>query len=514
MKELQLRLKEDEYLSKKTDWILKNLGTKGINLIDCPTGGGKTTFAIESIINSKKVSIFLAPLCSIVDQVRKDLSDRDEVLIIDDIGLLNKQMAFGFKGQLDSGEEVLFSIGDNQSPVYVGTYASFVRHFHEIDFNLVEYIFIDEIHQILEMSDFARDTIVPFWEFIRYIGTKNNIKRVGLTAETDLILQFKTFWNIDTLIKVNIDSWRLMPKEIYVYGNDFSVERAIEDYLSNYVEKNDKMLFLTRFKKQNEKLPKILNLRRDIETISSRNKLTSRAYESIVKAQQFPDGVNTVLGTSLIQTGVNIKDSEVKHVVCLFQNLHIAKQVMSRIRTGNVNLVIFMGESQTEEFTSRAFDASQIDKKVRMGLEYRRLTPLNRNSKGMIDFPRIYFNELSMMNAVVEEQQKCFFGNEKLLTREIEKRFFNKTPLFIRGESGSKKYYASLNAKRKRKVYEEYWLRKTDEVLNPKCITKKMLEEIGLEFVENKTGGVIIVEVPLDLLDIFRDLKVPLREKK
>ena len=122
----------DQYLSEKKDFITKLLKGGSHSLIVSNTGSGKTHMALN-IAQQNRYTILLSPTRVIVDQMIATAKRTDiKVLKQEELG----EWAYG---EFDLGE---------QSKIWIGTFAALRKA--QPDWGLCDYIFIDEIHFLLD----------------------------------------------------------------------------------------------------------------------------------------------------------------------------------------------------------------------------------------------------------------------------------------------------------------------------------------------------------------------------
>lgn len=315
----------DQYLSEKKDFITKLLKGGSHSLIVSNTGSGKTHMALN-IAQQNRYTILLSPTRVIVDQMIATAKRTDiKVLRQEELG----EWAYG---EFDLGE---------QSKIWIGTFAALRKA--QPDWSLCDYIFIDEIHFLLDLSLFGKETALDVWELTQTIERYPNTKLVSLTASDELVIPLQRFFKFDKIFIVKSETWRLRPNTIKIYPSARGLNNIhyILHYAKNFVKDGEKILCVVKSYAELRQLRSVISyLPPEVEIANAQDKKDSETYWEICFNSKYPKRVRVFITTTWISLGASILDPDVKHVICTFPNYSIVHQSLSRIRTGEVNVVI------------------------------------------------------------------------------------------------------------------------------------------------------------------------------
>lgn len=315
----------DQYLSEKKDFITKLLKGGSHSLIVSNTGSGKTHMALN-IAQQNRYTILLSPTRVIVDQMIATAKKTDiKVLRQEELG----EWAYG---EFDLGE---------QSKIWIGTFAALRKA--QPDWGLCDYIFIDEIHFLLDLSLFGKETALDVWDLTQTIEKYPNTKLISLTASDELVIPLQRFFKFDKIFIVKSETWRLRPNTIKIYPSARGLNNIhyILHYAKNFVKDGEKILCVVKSYAELRQLRSVISyLPPEVEIANAQDKKDSETYWEICFNSKYPKRVRVFITTTWISLGASILDPEVKHVICTFPNYSIVHQSLSRIRTGEVNVVI------------------------------------------------------------------------------------------------------------------------------------------------------------------------------
>lgn len=315
----------DQYLSEKKDFITKLLKGGSHSLIVSNTGSGKTHMALN-IAQQNRYTILLSPTRVIVDQMIATAKRTDiKVLRQEELG----EWAYG---EFDLGE---------QSKIWIGTFAALRKA--QPDWGLCDYIFIDEIHFLLDLSLFGKETALDVWDLTQTIEKYPNTKLISLTASDELVIPLQRFFKFDKIFIVKSETWRLRPNTIKIYPSARGLNNIhyILHYAKNFVKDGEKILCVVKSYAELRQLRSVISyLPPEVEIANAQDKKDSETYWEICFNSKYPKRVRVFITTTWISLGASILDPDVKHVICTFPNYSIVHQSLSRIRTGEVNVVI------------------------------------------------------------------------------------------------------------------------------------------------------------------------------
>ena len=236
--------------------------------------------------------------------------------------------------------------------------------------------------------------------------------------------KFNNFWNCDMLIHVDI-KWQLKPKSVVLIENKKDKwQQNIVDYIATNVGLNESVLIIAERTSQVERLLNNSAIPEVKKGTIARDKTGCDVYNYLCVHSAFPKEIRIYVATSFMSTGANITNDNFKHVICLFPDLLIAKQAMSRARAGGVNLVIFRDNSVNRAYQD--IDRGRINEFLKAYKELRtasaQIYKSGRTQK---------VSELSGMADVHAEYQRRIFANrDKMISmcREmfnVELEFFH-----------------------------------------------------------------------------------------
>ncbi len=440
------------YLSEHQEEITRHLQKGGFNIITAPTGSGKTHFIKEYCQqNTKGINIFLAPMAVIVDQFREELAQNQ--FNLQEVNI-SETLRWGFHETYEWSEDSMaVKTEDGDGVVAVSTFASFIRNIDSIDFSCVDTIFIDEVHMLSTMASYANDTIGPLWNLIvdRKQDEEFECTFVGLTAEKDYIEKFNSFWNCDMLIHVDIE-WYLKPKSvILIEDRKDKWQQNIVDYIGTNVGLNESVLIIAERTSQVERLLNNSAIPEVKRGTIARDKTGCDVYNYLCTHSAFPKEVRIYVATTFMSTGANINNENFKHVICLFPDLLIAKQAMSRARAGDVNLVIFRDKSINRAYQD--IDKSKVDRYLKA------LRELRTSSEEVYRAGRKQkLSELSGMADVHSEYQKRIFASRDKMAEVCKELFKVETVLFKDVEELKKNLGEVVRlTKKERKTLSDYF---------------------------------------------------------
>lgn len=328
----------DQYVSEKKDFILRLLKGGTHSLMVANTGSGKTTFCLETAKQST-YTILLSPTRVIVDQMMAEARKTDlQILKQEELG----DWAYG---ELRLGEN---------SKIWIGTFAALKTA--QPDWSICDYVFIDEIHFLLDLSLFGQETALEVWELTQTIEKYPNTKLVSLTASDELVLPLRRFFKFDRVFLVKSDRWRLKPNRIHIYPTVEGMNNIqyILHYAKHRVKENEKILIVVKSYRELRQLRDVVNyLPPEVEIANAKDKKDSETYWEICFNSKYPKRVRVFITTTWISLGASILDPDVRHVICTFPNYSIVHQSLSRIRAGEVNVAVMqlpvaLGEEEKE----------------------------------------------------------------------------------------------------------------------------------------------------------------------
>lgn len=390
----------DQYVTEKKDFILALLRGGTHSLLVSNTGSGKTFFCLETAKQSN-YTILLSPTRVIVDQMMAE-AEKTNLTILKRDQL--DEWAYG---------ELQF---ENQSKIWIGTFAALKKA--QPDWSICDFIFIDEIHFLLDLSLFGKETALEVWELTQTIEKYPNTKLVSLTASDELVMPLRRFFKFDKIFMVKSEKWRLRPNKIRIYPTIEGMNNIqyILHYTKNFVKDGEKVLCVVKSYKELRQLRDVVNyLPPDVEIANAQDKKDSETYWEICFNSVYPKKIRVFITTTWISLGASILDPDVKHVICTFPNYSIVHQSLSRIRTGEVNVAVM----QLPGFTAR--------EKIETSFEdiADQIAPYANNAQLHMDYFTSYkgkwiFFPLPQISQIYQMQQENLFSDLYLLQSTLE----------------------------------------------------------------------------------------------
>lgn len=283
-------LKVDTYVSEKENEIMDLLEKGKMNLLVAPTGSGKTKFFLNMATN-KKIG-FLSPFTSVNEQVSSELGDLATI----QTGVKETDM-------------VRF---DNKSTITTFHSANKLLEMPQIDF-----LIIDEIHQLINYTGYTRGMIKQFGITLDKLMQKHpEMIVVALTGTPQFITQYSLWEFNEIIIKTKIN----MLDKIGTI--------QIQSSIAKYLKEDKKMLFLYSSKKQGEKQATNYNA----DFICSQNKELNDSYYEITSKGKFLSNKQKVFTSTLLATGVSITD-DLEYLITSWSDIVDIIQFISRVRT-------------------------------------------------------------------------------------------------------------------------------------------------------------------------------------
>ena len=386
----------NQYVSEKKDFILPLLKRGSHSLLVSNTGSGKTTFCLE-IAKENNYTILLSPTRVIVDQMVAEAEKTHlKILKKEELG----DWAYG---------ELQF---ENQNKIWIGTFAALKKA--QPDWNTCDYIFIDEIHFLLDLSLFGKETALEVWHLTQHIAEYDHVRLVSLTASDELVLPLQRFFKFDKIFMVKSEKWRLRPNKVYIYPTVEGLNNIhyILHYAKNYVKEGEKILCIVKSYQELRQLREVISfLPPDVEIANAQDKKDSETYWEICFNSRYPKRVRVFITTTWISLGASILDSDIKHVICTFPNYSIVHQSLSRIRTGEVNVAVMQLRNAQVTTTLSSLDFEAIANKI---IPYQSQPLLYPEYFTLFHGEWIFF-PLPQISQAYQMQQEHLFGDLYLL---------------------------------------------------------------------------------------------------
>lgn len=377
------------FVSEKFETILNLADRKKRVLVYAETGTGKTTAIFKHFkeFRPEKRCLVLAPLTIIVNQLRKD--HQNEAIFLTGESLHNEH------------KEAL------KSQIVVATYEQGIKHLKE---NTFDYIFIDEVHQLITANGYKEETIKDVTQnlidkkVIGLTGTPQQVfTNLGFTLmsltrsdqkKTNVCLRY---WNA-SLYKIIINHLRNVKGKVLFKLDDKNTIEQIKDEL---------------IKSGNFKENEILVLK------STRKIKNSKDFKDLANERKFDDSIKIVLTTPLINEGLSIEQKGFSDVVYIENSYNPRpepiKQFFARFRNEDENRVNYLYlKHHKEPKKSSSFNIElnyQTKKKMLLdefkGLDYKEII----SSYNDLTDPRAFLYDSNQINPfyLAYNVTECFF---------------------------------------------------------------------------------------------------------
>jgi hypothetical protein len=317
------------YLSEDREainFIVEEIFRNKVTLITCPTGVGKTYF-IQNYLGSNVATSHSA----IAQQIEE-----------------NSDLVRRYSRHI--GQNLTFDVEENKQ---VATFASS----DAIILDTSEIFSIDEVHEIVNYSDFAYSTVECLMKQIKKALDMG--KRVVLWSGTSR--RVIRFLSEPLGIEVNIN---IIPKEpkklvdkVTVFVSKGNPHTRFRKYALDASVKEAKQgrrsFILAKTKMDVEYGANKINKELGDVTFVHSDKKDCANYKKMLETQELHTDV--LIGTTAISNGINI-NSKIENVFCAWAQKDLIIQTVSRIRKGGVHLHLPMMTEKAEVNFNESFE--------------------------------------------------------------------------------------------------------------------------------------------------------------
>lgn len=199
-----------------------------------------------------------------------------------------------------------------------GVIASFHSSEKLLEMTHIDYLIIDEIHELINYAGFTTGMIRRFWKTVNELKRRNpNLIIIALTGTPQFVRQ-ATF--------LDMQEWVIEPKKMKAKPSNLEVSSSWKSELNS----KDSYIYLYSAKRSGVKLANEF----DGEFLSSANKTLTASYTDIIEGRMPDDRLFT---STLIATGVSI-DDPVEYVYTDWVDIVTIVQMSARIRSGGHKL--------------------------------------------------------------------------------------------------------------------------------------------------------------------------------
>ena len=279
----------DRYCSELGYNFIENLPTQTINLISSKTNTGKSVFFIGSHADDKVIGV-TAPFTALSEQIYRDNP--------------SYKVKKGLKAQTEGTIEL-----DN------GRITSFHSAERLLELKHLDYLIIDELHEMINYAGFSPAMIGRFWETVDKLKEMHpNLVIIALSG-TPQFLRYADFLDMNLYVINLRDTSTQAPSKIEIKSSWLRDLNSSDKYLYLYNTRKNGRAWANRF---------------DGGYIESAIKEKSKVYEDIVKGKMSHDRIFT---STLLATGVSILEP-VDYIYTNWVDLVAIVQLCARPRVG------------------------------------------------------------------------------------------------------------------------------------------------------------------------------------
>jgi hypothetical protein len=207
---------------------------------------------------------------------------------------------------------------------------SLIRDNKTFNFDEYKYIICDEFHYFMSDAAFNKSTDMS----LNAILNQNNKVRIFMSATGDhmakYIRDYKKLETINYELPIN---FRFIKKLTF-----FNKDSTLEKFIGYAIEMNEKAIFFIQSATQ------AYNLYKKFKDVSVFNcgksdkhykHVDQEKIQSILKNEKFEELI--LITTTCMDAGVNIKDKNLKHIVCAVKDIGVLIQCMGRKRLEDKN---------------------------------------------------------------------------------------------------------------------------------------------------------------------------------
>ncbi len=334
---------------------------------------GKTEATIMTLLQNKVKFIFIVPLVVMARQIEQKYGVK----------------AFYGKWKKPEPSEL------NQ---FVATYDAFQK-LHGLLVNSLEYyLIIDEFHKLVTDSDYRYKAVRFIWEKMGYYK-----KIIGLTGTPYLCYSDATMeeYNIHPIKYLN--SNRVTANIIYkmMILKD-KADKCINILISKIIElsKSQKVIVFYNNKTKLDFIQDYLITKKYLNDnqllIINADRKNDPEFQFIIKEEKFSDDIKVVLCTSVISTGINLKDASINNVI-IFNESNLVEVVQFIYRFREINLTIYDYNYFTND--SQYFD---LESKVSASWKNFKIHLANLNNENK-QYSNYYLNEVLKYDMIKKE---------------------------------------------------------------------------------------------------------------
>ena len=241
-----------------------------------------------------------------------------------------------------------------------------IKKDYQMDFSKYEYIVCDEFHYFLSDAAFNRTTDIS----LNVILGQTDKIRIFMSATGDYMKRYMGYKNLESIdyeLPVDYD----FIKELNFFNEDDTMEKFVEEIIA----KDDKAIFFIQSAKKAYYLhEKYIN--HTLFNCSESNKEYSEYVQDKIKEmlrnERFEEQI--LITTTTMDAGVNIIDTDVKHIICDVEDIGVLIQCIGRRRINNKiendGIYVYIKNITNKQLGGRETQAKAKLKRARIFYEY------------------------------------------------------------------------------------------------------------------------------------------------
>lgn len=302
----------------------------------------------------------------------------------------------------------------------------------QIDFSQYSYIVCDEFHYFVSDSAFNINTDVS----LDLIININNAVKIFLSATTEIIDKYFKWKGYETIsYKFKIDYSFI--ESLTFFNKDNTMESFIEEAIKN---NNKGIFFIQSAKKAYElykKYEKYCLFNCSSSNLEYYKYVDREKISKMLIEEKFEERI--LITTTCLDTGVNIIDEDVKHIVCDVQDIYSLIQCIGRrrIQHNKDKIYVYIKSISNKQLGGKE---TQLKKKLKMADFFRKHTI----KEYIEEFPKRYDKTVMVYDVVTEDRDTATKKLNKLMYYKCKYDIADILRMKKFGEYGYCKYLANL----------------------------------------------------------------------
>ena len=302
----------------------------------------------------------------------------------------------------------------------------------QIDFSQYSYIVCDEFHYFVSDSAFNINTDVS----LDLIININSAVKIFLSATTEIIDKYFKWKGYETIsYKFQIDYSFI--KSLTFFNKDNTMESFIEEAIKN---NNKGIFFIQSAKKAYElykKYEKYCLFNCSSSNLEYYKYVDREKISKMLIKEKFEERI--LITTTCLDSGVNIIDEDVKHIVCDVQDIYSLIQCIGRrrIQHDKDKIYVYIKSISNQQLGGKE---TQLKKKLKMADFFRKHTI----KEYIEEFPKRYDKTVMVYDVVTEDRDTATKKLNKLMYYKCKYDIADILRMKNFGEYGYCKYLAHI----------------------------------------------------------------------